>query len=116
MIVNDGNGNVDSTSFVVTLEDTTKPSILCPGDVVTGTDLGDSTAAVNGIPPAESDNCGVVSLTWAMTGATSDTGDTDASGQTFNLGLTIVTYYAEDAAGNIDSCSFTVEVTDDEDP
>ncbi|HLO91174.1 MAG TPA: HYR domain-containing protein, partial [Lentimicrobium sp.] len=59
-----------------------------------------------------SDNCGVVTLTWAMTGATtgnsSNTGINLVNGQTFNVGITTVTYTAYDAAGNNVSCSFIV--------
>ncbi|MBK8470776.1 MAG: HYR domain-containing protein [Sphingobacteriales bacterium] len=35
-----------------------------------------------------------------------------ASGSTFALGTTTVTYTATDAAGNVSTCSFTVTVTD----
>ncbi|MFQ5447899.1 MAG: HYR domain-containing protein, partial [Saprospiraceae bacterium] len=56
------------------------------------------------------DNCGVDTTYYHLTGDTSGDGAGDASGTTFNLGTTTVTYYVEDAAGNVDSCSFDVTV------
>ena len=48
-----------------------------------------------------------------MFGVTTATADT-LNGQAFNLGNTWVRMIAEDEAGNIDSCSFTVTVSDDD--
>ena len=51
------------------------------------------------------DNCGVTNLVSSM-----------ASGSTFPVGTTTVTNTATDASGNTTSCSFTVTVTDAQNP
>ena len=38
--------------------------------------------------------------------------DDDASGNSFNIGTTVVTYIVIDESGNRDSCSFNVVITD----
>ncbi len=116
---NDGNGNTTTCSFDVIVMDTEDPSITCVNDVVTNTSAdgnGNCTAVVSGLAPTASDNCGVSTTTYAITGATMATGSNDASGTTFNLGTSYVTYVATDAAGNNSSCTFAVLVTDDEAP
>ena len=55
--------------------------------------------------PTATDNCGVASFT-----------GTHASGATFAVGTTTVTYTAVDVNGNQSTASFTVTVTDNEDP
>ena len=55
--------------------------------------------------PTSSDNCAVTSFT-----------STHSPGATFAVGTTTVTYTALDAAGNSTTSSFTVTVTDDENP
>jgi hypothetical protein len=51
-------------------------------------------------------------MTGATTGSSPATGINSVGTQTFNLGVTTVTYTARDAAGNSTSCSFTVTITD----
>ncbi len=94
----------DTCSFTVTVNDTEIPTITCPGNVVS------CVPTVNSIAPTTSDNCPGETVTYALTGATTGTGSSDASGTSFNQGITSVKYYVTDAAGNIDSCSFDVEV------
>jgi HYR domain len=59
-------------------------------------------------------------VTYALTGATTftspTTGINNASGTTFNKGITTVNYVATDLSGNIALCSFTVIVNDIELP
>ena len=59
------------------------------------------------------DNCTATIDSYELSGATNDlviaTG-ANASGTAFAVGTTTVTYFVEDAAGNIDSCSFDVTV------
>ena len=96
--------------------DVTPPTISCPGNVVA--------ACPHGVPsllPTVSDNCGAVVLqTYTLTGATtatsSATGINDASSETYLAGVTTVTYYIEDVAGNSSTCNFTVNVTDNTPP
>lgn len=90
-----------SASATVTLE-STPPTITCPGNIsVNGTSAAG--AVVNYDLPTATDICpGTPSLS-LIAGL--------ASGSTFPLGTTTVTYQATDAAGNTASCSFDVTVT-----
>lgn len=85
-------------------EDSEDPVIFdCPGDIDVDADAA-CTAVVNWTEPTATDEC-EVTLT-----------STHAPGDTFSLGTTLVTYAAEDAAGNTAQCSFEVTVSDNEDP
>ncbi len=92
------------------------PTITCPSNVDQSNDLALCTAIVNGLSPITGDNCGVVLQTWSLTGATignsAATGINDASGLTFNLDTTTVSYYIEDAQGNNTTCNFEVRIID----
>lgn len=87
------------------------PFIICPANV---TVQGSGSTPVNGIAlDSISDNCEpVANIGWASTGATvvSQPNDPDASGASFNVGLSTVTYTVTDAGSNTATCSFTVEV------
>lgn len=113
----DPSGNIDSCSFVITLLDTIKPTLICPGNQSVNTDVSSCGAIVNGIAPvAENDNCIPYNVSYVLTGATTGAGLIDASGTLFNEGVTTVTYTIVDGAGNRDSCDFTVTVNDIENP
>jgi hypothetical protein len=119
-IVRDAAGNEATCSFTVTVTDNEDPTISCPSDITQNVDAGVCNASVV-VPNATiGDNCGVTVLTWSMTGATvaasPATGINHIGTFTFNTGITTVTYIVRDAAGNEATCSFTVTVTDNEDP
>ena len=119
--VEDAAGNTATCNFTVTVTDDENPTITCPANVSQTADPGVCNAVVNGLAPtATNDNCGIILQTWTLAGATvgasAGVGINDASGQTFNVGVTTVTYTVEDAAGNSATCNFTVTVTDDENP
>ncbi|NRB36827.1 MAG: HYR domain-containing protein, partial [Rhodobacteraceae bacterium] len=103
----DESGNSTDCSFTITTEDTTLPQISCPSDITTTTDLGLCGAVVTYTTPVGTDNCSGVST--SMTSGL-------ASGDTFPVGSTTVTYEVTDTSGNTSSCSFTVTVTDEESP
>jgi HYR domain len=113
----DAAGNVSlPCSFTVTVTDNTVPIITCPGNIANPPiNTAGCLATVVTAAPVYSDNCGVVKLTWALTGVT--TGASPATGinllgtRTFNFGVTTVTYTATDLAGNTATCSYTVTVT-----
>jgi len=99
-------GNTFTTSFDITVNDDEDPAISgTPANITQTADAGQCGAVVNYTAPTSSDNCGVTSYT-----------STHDSGDTFAVGTTTVTYTAEDAAGNQTTSSFTVTITDDEDP
>ncbi|MFA6129052.1 MAG: HYR domain-containing protein [Bacteroidales bacterium] len=111
-------GNIATRTQTVTIIDNNQPPVItCPAPVIQ-TALPDNCALDNvTIPnPVYIDNCGVTQLTWTLSGKTTGsspaTGINYAGGQTFNVGLTTVTYIASDAAGNSDTCSFTVWIKD----
>ncbi len=105
--VTDATGNSIDVVQTITVNDTTDPVIAaCPTNIVVSNDTGSCGALVTWTAPTVSDNCGAVSLTT----------NNYNSGDLFLPGTTTVVYTATDAAGNTDTCSFTVTVTDDEDP
>ena len=117
----DGAGNTESCTYDVVVTDNQKPVFTsCPVDIAVNNDLNNCTASVTTINPAATDNCSVSVLTWALTGAT--TGNSAGTGinylgtRTFNLGTTTVTYTAGDGAGNTESCTYDVVVTDNQKP
>jgi hypothetical protein len=114
-------GNVSNAcSFNVVVADNTAPTFTaCPANIANPPiNAAGCLATVATANPTTFDNCGVVKLTWAITGAgitpvaTSPTTGINFLGtRTFNFGVTTVTYTATDAAGLTATCSFTVTVT-----
>ena len=104
-IATDNGGNSATCSFTITVLDTVDPVISgCPSDIIVSNDTGACGAVVNYAAPSVVDNCG------ATFSASHNPGDT------FPVGVTTVFYTATDAAGNADTCSFTVTVEDTSDP
>ncbi len=106
-------GNIDSCTFTITVQDTVPPEITCVSNQLFNTDSGAcsytiTSAALNPFPVT--DNCGIDSL------YNNINGDTTLNGFAFNTGTTQVTWYAIDFAGNIDSCSYSINVSDIELP
>lgn len=107
----DSRGNKSIQTQMVTVQDTTPPFITCPADKAVAADPLVCSATVSGIAPdTAGDNCSVYTIAYTLTGATTGSGAHDASGRTFNLGTTTVTYTITDVAGLTASCSFTVTV------
>ena len=107
--VTDAAGNSANTSQTIIVQDTSPPVLTCPTDVTV--DAISSTLNVCGnnvtwSPVVAVDNCdNNVQIT-----------STHNSGGFFQIGTTIVTSYAIDDDGNIDSCKFNVTVLDAEAP
>ncbi|GIV31517.1 MAG: hypothetical protein KatS3mg029_0868 [Saprospiraceae bacterium] len=111
LTVFDAAGNTDTCSATLTITDDMAPTFACPADTVVFVPIGVTDTVVNDIGLVDvADNCGVDSIWFILTGATTGGGDDDASGTSFAVGETTVTYYVQDASGNLDSCSFTVTV------
>ncbi|MBI3873136.1 MAG: HYR domain-containing protein, partial [candidate division Zixibacteria bacterium] len=104
-IATDGSGNKDTCEFFITVNDTTKPQIVCPQDIKVANDPNECGAVVSWTDPIPTDNCPNVKAICKP-----------ASGSFFNVGPTTVWCVATDASGNKDSCSFTVTVNDTEKP
>ena len=100
-------GNVSICRFKVTVEDKEKPKITCVANIEKDNDPGKCGAIITYVAPVGTDNCpGVVTKRTKGLG----------SGAFFPVGVTKETYMVTDAAGNIDSCSFTITVKDVELP
>jgi hypothetical protein len=103
---NDGNGNTSSATQNVIVMDITAPEISCPSNIGLNNEAGtcgaQTTYTVN-----YSDNCSgfIVNQNSGL-----------ASGSTFPVGMTTNTFVITDIGGNTASCSFTVTVTDVENP
>ena len=107
--VRDVNGNIKTATQTVVVTDTEKPVIVCAANQVfcanTGGNTQYSIPALN-----QSDNCGIASTTYTVTGATNRTGTgTNASGS-FAIGTSTVTFTVTDIHGNVSTCSFTVTI------
>lgn len=100
-------------SFTVTVEDEQPPVIACPASITQSSGAGTCTASVTvPLPLTVTDNCTASpTVTYALTGATTGSGAGAATG-TYNVGVTIVTYTATDAAGNTAACQLTVTVVE----
>lgn len=99
----DLSGNTVQCSFVITVEDTEAPVLTCPDDINIILPDGDCDMAVSYALPTVTENCPESTLTLT---------EGPASGETFIVGSTTVTFEAVDGAGNIGSCSFTVTLTE----
>jgi uncharacterized repeat protein (TIGR01451 family) len=96
----DGATNMAACVQVITVEDTTAPTITCPGDISVLNDIGVDGAVVTFAVPS-SDNCD----------ANPQVVCTPVSGSLFPLGTTTVTCVASDICDNSTNCSFNVVVT-----
>jgi len=105
--------NVVVCSFMVTVTDVTNPSITCPENIIQNTSNGSPVIITDIGPLTSNDNCGVGNITYTLTGATTETGVDDASGTSFMVGQTTVTYNIVDAAGNAAICDFMITINEE---
>ncbi|MCG3147974.1 MAG: hypothetical protein PCFJNLEI_01415 [Verrucomicrobiae bacterium] len=103
LTVADNKGGTNTCVAKVIVRDTTLPTITCPADVSVNVPAGQTSAVVTFPAAQASDACGLQSVT-----------SSPASGSTFPLGQTTVTSTAVDNAGNLNTCTFTVTVTQTE--
>ena len=96
-IAKDAVGATAMCSFTVTVNDTKRPTINCPANIVVNVPCGQSSMAVNYPTPSATDNCSGVTVSC-----------TPASGSIFPVGTSTVNCTARDASGNTASCSFSV--------
>jgi uncharacterized repeat protein (TIGR01451 family) len=97
-------GNAVSAPQKVTVNDTEKPVLQVPANIVVGNDAGSCSALVN-FSVTATDNCGGATVTTSV-----------PSGTVFSKGTTTVTATATDTSGNTSTASFTVTVNDTEKP
>jgi gliding motility-associated-like protein len=106
-VVTDAAGNTATCSFTVTITDDEDPTLECPAPINVNVDAGICGAVVTFDTPQGFDNSGDVTVT-QIAGP--------ASGETFPVGTTTVTFQVEDASGNTATCNFDVTVNDNEAP
>ena len=101
----DGAGNTSTCTFNVTVEDSSAPTIVCPGNKTVLVDAACTAVLIDYTAQATAnDNCSVT------------VSQSPVAGTAIGLGTTTVTLTASDASGNISSCTFDVNVEDNIDP
>jgi hypothetical protein len=103
LTVMDARGNTSTCTAIVTVVDTTAPSLGCPGNLTVGTNQGCTYTGSIGMASA-SDVCDT---------SVAITNDAPAA---FPKGTTTVTWKATDDSGNFATCTQTVTVVDDDAP
>ena len=102
LTVTDTGGGSDTDDVVITVQDTLAPDIDCPDDVVVNLPLNSNATsmAVNYPAVTAIDSCS----------STVTVNSSPASGSVFPVGSTTVNASADDGAGHVSNCSFTVTV------
>ncbi len=98
LTVIDINGNENFAVAIVTVEDNTSPSLLCPDNILSN----DCEGIIEYDTPTATDNCSTGDLILV---------DGLPSGSEFPLGETQIIYVITDQAGNTSSCNFTVTIS-----
>ena len=102
--VSDSSGNISTATQNVFFNDNTDPTILIDSNPIVGVDPGLCTASVVDLgTEITNDDCSVASVT-------------NNAPDTFQIGVTTVTWTVEDSSGNIAIATQTVTVIDDEKP
>ena len=99
----DSSGNTATCVQGITVLDQESPNLVCPDSIVIPTNAGQSTSTASLGPVSAFDNCIAVSIF-------------NNAPNAVPLGETLVTWFAVDQAGNIDSCVQHVTVVDLESP
>ncbi len=114
LTVTDFCGNSSTCTTLVQTAEAVPPTITCPPDITFNTSWPNCSRVVNGLQwLSVNDNCGVQSITYTVTGASSYAGTNDASGLVYNPGVSTVTYTAIDLCGNETTCAFDVSISCD---
>lgn len=108
LTANDGNGNTQTCQFTITLKDITPPNIVCPQNIVANNTANQCAAILIYNQPAYTDNC-TAALSLVSPSNT-------ASGSTFPIGTTMVSWKVQDVAGNSAVCDFSITVLDNQPP
>jgi gliding motility-associated-like protein len=101
--IHDNSSSCTTIFYVIELE---APTLECPESVTIPTDMGLCTAQFPISTPLVTDNC---SATFVFTNSITGT---SLPPQSFNLGVTTITFSAVDESGNAGSCTTLVTVVD----
>jgi subtilisin-like proprotein convertase family protein len=106
----DASGNpAVNCSFTITVNDNQPPTITCPANQSFAAVAGSCGRTRTYSLPTFSDNCPGVTMV-------QDPTDAFTSGDFFPVGITTIHYIATDASGNSSTCSFTITITDTQNP
>lgn len=114
-VVTDECGNTASSQIqIITIVDLVPPTIICPDDATVSGSGGECEFAPAGstYDPTVSDNCGVSSTAYSLSGATTGSGTGSLNGVPFGIGTTTVVWIVTDVGGNTALCSFTITVVE----
>lgn len=120
MTATDASGNSRSCTFTVTVRDQEIPVIS--GTATSGnknTDVGQCYYTVSGTefnPTTTSDNCGIQTVAYSVSGATTTSGLTTMAGVHLQKGANVILWTATDINGNTNTWTFTITVVDNQDP
>ncbi|WP_218133011.1 LamG-like jellyroll fold domain-containing protein [Flavobacterium gillisiae] len=112
--VTDGSSRIATAIQLVTVFDTTPPTISCPFNVTVNTSAdgnGNCSTTANIGTPTINDNCSVSSVIAQVNGST-----INAVTYLFSKGVTSVNWIVTDGAGNKTNCTQSVTVLDNEKP
>ena len=104
----DASGNTSTASQTVTVNDNENPVITsCPASQVFCLNQPG-----NYTTPAltATENCGAVTYSYAISGATTRSGNTNNASGAFNIGISTIKWTATDGSGNTATCQTTVTV------
>lgn len=96
----------DTCSFTITVQDTVNPFVTAPGDFTSCDPM------LQGITLLSGDNCSIGTSTYALSGATTGSGNGDANGVNLNPGVTQVIYAVADGDGNTATDTLVVTILD----
>ncbi|HKP46810.1 MAG TPA: PxKF domain-containing protein [Pyrinomonadaceae bacterium] len=102
LTVTDSGGGSDTDDVIVTIQDTLAPNITCPANVLATLPMNSNATSmvVNYSQVTATDSCS----------SSVTVNSAPASGSVFPVGTTTVNATADDGAGHISHCSFTVTV------
>lgn len=106
--VTDIHGNMAQASQTVIVTDQQKPVLAVPADqTFSATTSGSYTIPSLGA----TDNCGIASITYHITGATTRSGTGANASGSFGVGNSVITFTVTDIHGNVETGTTTVHVT-----
>ncbi len=108
-LIMDTDSQMSDCEQMIQLNDTMDPSVTCPDDL-TVESAPDACEATADIPPVVTDNCGVNTISFSIN-AGAITGMDDASG-TYEVGVYVITYTADDNCENEGDCTFELTILD----
>jgi hypothetical protein len=96
-----------SCSFTVTVEDNQAPVLECPAPIA---HCDDAAGNSHTLTLQAGDNCGIASTTYAITGATTGSGEGNSVSASFAVGTSTITWTVTDGSGNISTCATNVNI------